>query len=336
MDSVHSKMLDLGFPHYEKEEFTMKHKIGSGACGTVFSGQIKLLDDSIDCIIKQVQSDNYNDDSKDMLYTDFLDEVTIGSKFMSKSKHQIQFYGYSHKRSKQNDIIYLLMEKTSATSDLSGYISQDKFCKALSKQEYNRSQSHTKMYHEDKFWDYIMKPDSKLEIIKQLVLAVKDLHSFQVVHCDLKPHNMLYTNNRIKLIDYNASQYLGDNKEIEGPAELGTPGYMSPELCDGWISYKSDIYSIGVCMLEIWFGDIWPSESSNYSKCRKYVLDYLSLLKQDHPTLHKLVKRCLSTESTKRPSIKKILSSLGHIREADHNLGADHNLEADNSQETVG
>ena len=111
---------------------------------------------------------------------------------------------------------------------------------------------------------------------------------------------------------------------------------MSPELCDGWISYKSDIYSIGVCMLEIWFGDIWPSESSNYSKCRKYVLDYLSLLKQDHPTLHKLVKRCLSTESTKRPSIKKILSSLGHIREVDHNLGVGHIYEMNNSQETVG
>ena len=313
MDSVHSKMLELGFPYYEKEEFTMKHKIGSGACGTVFSGQIKLLDDSIDCIIKQVQSDNYNDDAKHMLYSDFLDEVTIGSRFMSKSKHQIQFYGYSHKKSKQNDIIYLLMEKTSATSDLSGYISQDQFWTALTNEEYKRSLSNTKMYHEDKFWDYTMKPKNKLTIIREIALAIKDLHSFKVVHCDLKPNNMLYTNHHIKLIDYNASQDIGDNKEIEGPGELGTPGYMAPELYDGWISYKTDIYSLGVCMLEIWFGDIWPTNSSDYTQCRKYVLDYLSLLKQDNHQLYELVKKCVSTESDKRPSIKKVISNLDHI-----------------------
>ena len=313
MGSVHSKMLELGFPYYEKEEFTIKHKIGSGACGIVFSGQIKLLDDSIDCIIKQVKSDNYKDDAKHMLYSDFLDEVTIGSRFMSKSKHQIQFYGYSYKRSKQNDIIYLIMEKTSATSDLSGYISQDQFWTALTNEEYKRSLSNTKTYHEDKFWDYTMKPKSKLTIIREIALAVKDLHSFKVVHCDLKPNNMLYTNHHIKLIDYNASQNLVDNTEIEGPGELGTPGYMAHELYDGWISYKTDIYSLGVCMLEIWFGDIWPTNSGDYTQCRKYVLDYLSLLKEDNHQLYELVNKCVSTESDKRPSIKKVISNLDHI-----------------------
>ena len=51
---------------------------------------------------------------------------------------------------------------------------------------------------------------------------------------------------------------------------------------------------------------------------------------QDHPNLHKLVKRCVSTESTKRPSIKKILSNLDHI------LAECHNHEKNTSQETVG
>ena len=310
MDSVHSKMLELGFPYYEKEEFTMKHKIGSGACGTVFSGQIKLLDDSIDCIIKQVQSDNYNDDAKHMLYSDFLDEVTIGSRFMSKSKHQIQFYGYSHKKSKQNDIIYLLMEKTSATSDLSGYISQDQFWTALTNEEYKRSLSNTKMYHEDKFWDYTMKPKNKLTIIREIALAIKDLHSFKVVHCDLKPNNMLYTNHHIKLIDYNASQDIGDNKEIEGPGELGTPGYMAKEMYDGVIGYSSDVYSFGVCCLEVWFGDIWPTKSDSYKKNRRYVTDYLSLLEHEEPEVHNLIKQCVSVKREKRPSIEMVVDTL--------------------------
>ena len=81
---------------------------------------------------------------------------------------------------------------------------------------------------------------------------------------------------------------------MNGPGDLGTPGFMAPEMSDGWISYQADIYSIGVCMLEIWFGDIWPSETESYHKYRQYVLDYLQLLKKDNIDLYKLIKKCVA------------------------------------------
>jgi len=106
---------------------------------------------------------------------------------------------------------------------------------------------------------------------------------------------------------------MDQEKMIQGAAEMGTCGYMSPEMYDGWISYQTDIYSLGVCMLEIWFGDIWPTDSNDYKTCRRYVLDYLGLLKKDNEDLYKLVKKCVSTDPKKRPLMKTVLSNLQDI-----------------------
>jgi len=124
---------------------------------------------------------------------------------------------------------------------------------------------------------------------------------------------MLYTGSKVKLIDFNASHDMGQETEIQGNAEIGTPGYMAKEMYDGWISYKGDIYSAGVTMLEIWMGDIWPSNKATYSENGRYVLDYVSLLEKDHPELHKLVKKCISPDSNKRPFIKAVVSNLDRI-----------------------
>ena len=248
-----------------------------------------------------------------MIYQDLLDEVNIGQRFMCKSKHLIQYYGYSVNVKGEEVNLYLLMEKTIAEGDITTYIYKDEFWKPLTKEVYNKTKSNTVMYHNDKYWDYIMPTRGKLRIMKQMAIAISNLHKFKVVHCDLKPHNMLLLGDRVKLIDFNASQEIGDDSEMQGPPDLGTPGYMSPEMYDGWVSYKADISSLGVSMLEIWFGDIWPSESGKYEICRRYVLDYLSLLKKDNLQLHSLIKKCISTNTKKRPILRTIITNLDHI-----------------------
>ena len=155
-----------------------------------------------------------------------------------------------------------------------------------------------------------MSQKDKLNLCYQISLAVKELHSFQIVHTDIKPHNMLYTGEKVKLIDFNASVKLGNNCEIvSGKREQGTPGYMAKEMYKGDISYQADIYALGVTMLEVWFGDIWPHQTDRYDKNRRYVLDYLSLLKDDHPQLHQLIKQCVSVKK-KKPSIEMVVNIL--------------------------
>ena len=215
------------------------------------------------------------------------------------------------------------------SDDMESFIHDDKNWKRITKNEYDNSSSSTVMYHGDTYWDYIVPKNHKLNLMIETAKAIQELHTFDIVHCDLKPNNMLVVGNTVKLIDYNASYELQGEREIEGTAEIGTSGYMAPELYNGWISYKTDIYSLGVTMLEIWFGDIWPTITDDYKQCRKYVLDYLHLLKKDNVQLYQLIKKCVSTDSNKRPSIKKIITNLHHI------LGVDQEMDQEVDQEVV-
>ena len=317
MNSFHQRMLDLSFPFYNRKDFTIQHRLGSGYIGEVFSGVLDIYGDEIDCVIKKVSSNDYHKGVKDReFYDDVIKEVDIGCRFMSKSDHQIQFYGYSTHKKGLTHSIYLLMEKTTAKGDFQEYIYDDSFWLSLSEMEYNKSSSNTLLSHEGSYMDYIQPNKDKLNLIYQMCLAVQDIHSFHIVHCDLKPNNMLYTGSKVKLIDFNASQYMKHETVISGTVEMGTPGYMALELYEGIISYQADTYSVGVSMLEIWFGDIWPRKSDDYNENHGYVKDYLSLLDKDHPELHKLVKVCVSTDYKKRPLIKEVLSNLDRILES--------------------
>ena len=71
----------------------LKNKIGEGGTGKVYNGTLTIFDDTVDCIVKKVSSDNYDEFHKHrMMYQDIVDEVKIGHRFMGKSKHQIHFY----------------------------------------------------------------------------------------------------------------------------------------------------------------------------------------------------------------------------------------------------
>ncbi len=305
MDHFHHIMETIKFPYYERKSIKTTKLIGSGYIGNVYEGIIN----NKDCIIKCINNNNYYDDVKEtMFYQDVIDEIIINQK--CNSNYQIKFYGYSVKQTEKDIILYILMEKTSAIGDLHKYIYQDKFWKQLSKNEYKLSNSNTKIYNDKYYYDYIMPINHKYKIIYAMCFAVNDLHTYNIVHCDLKLNNMLYVNDHIKLIDYNASVDLKDNSEIIGKTEQGTPGYMAKEMYRGLITYSADIYSLGVCILEVWFGDIWPTNTHRYDKGRKYILDYLSLLKNDNPQLYLIVKQCTHVNHTKRPTINKLINSI--------------------------
>ena len=83
--------------------------------------------------------------------------------------------------------------------------------------------------------------------MKSLFQAINHCHAQNIVHRDIKPDNIMITqNDTVRLIDFGLSKASKTNKNLTTVA--GTPYYMAPEVLDGSYSKKADIWSLGVLL----------------------------------------------------------------------------------------
>ena len=61
METFHEQMEEYSFPYYEPEDIKLKDNIGEGGTGKVYNGTLTIFGDTIDSIVKQVSSDNYDE-----------------------------------------------------------------------------------------------------------------------------------------------------------------------------------------------------------------------------------------------------------------------------------
>ncbi|GAB4570618.1 MAG: hypothetical protein Tsb0020_25560 [Haliangiales bacterium] len=88
-------------------------------------------------------------------------------------------------------------------------------------------------------------------ITRQLASALTTLHQAGIVHCDLKPSNVLVTaTGRVVVLDFGMVTEVETAAHAE-PTRLGTPAYMSPEQSTGDpLTPASDWYAVGVMLYE--------------------------------------------------------------------------------------
>jgi len=87
----------------------------------------------------------------------------------------------------------------------------------------------------------------------QICNALDHAHSQNVIHRDLRPGNMLVTeNDMLKVADFGTSRFI--EIAAHGTTVIGSPPYMAPEQFHGKAVFASDIYSLGITMYQMLTG----------------------------------------------------------------------------------
>ena len=94
-----------------------------------------------------------------------------------------------------------------------------------------------------------------LDFTCQICNGVDHAHSQGVIHRDLRPANVLVTDNdMVKVADFGTSRFL--EIAAHGTTVIGSPPYMAPEQFHGKAVFASDIYSLGITMYQMLTGEL--------------------------------------------------------------------------------
>ncbi|XP_039173670.1 rust resistance kinase Lr10-like [Eucalyptus grandis] len=210
---AHNNFLPIRYSYSNIKKITanFKHKLGEGGYGLRSSNEVVIK------ILKQSKGNSQ----------DFINEVaTIGRIY---HVNVVQLIGFCFEGSKQA-LVYDLMSNGS-----------------LDKQIFTEEG--------DKFLDY----KKIYEIALGVARGIEYLHrgyDIQILHFDIKPHNILLDKNFTpKVSNFGlAKLYPANHSIVSLTAARGTLGHMAPKLFYrniGGVSYKVDVYSFGMLLMEM-------------------------------------------------------------------------------------
>lgn len=130
-----------------------------------------------------------------------------------------------------------------------------------------------------------LSPRRALEYTEQLLEAVAYAHRQRVVHCDIKPENViLFEGDRLRLADFGTAKLAQRaNARLPGSG-TGTIGYLAPEQAFGRPSAASDVFALGLLIYQLLTGQLpdWPYDwpPPGYHRLRRVVRDDMIALLQ--------------------------------------------------------
>jgi tRNA A-37 threonylcarbamoyl transferase component Bud32 len=163
-----------------------------------------------------------------------------------------------------------------------------------------------------------------LTVAIQVCAAVGAAHKAGLIHCDVKPQNILITTDgRLKVTDFGIARALTSAPVVEGGEVWGTPDYLSPEQAAGeHLGPSSDVYSIGVVMYEMLTGVLPFQAESGMAMALKHLREEPTPVNELNPRVPPGLARIVHKVLAKEPSARyRTASQLAQILINYHRAG---------------
>lgn len=215
-NSIGINFREFAFQELHEATNGFTHTLGRGSSGRVYKGVLHLKDVRVDIAVKQLEKD------VEKSREEFATELKIIGR--THHKNLVRLLGFCIEKN-QHLLVYELMPNGTLSSYLFNEVESPK---------------------------WLQRVEMALGIARGL-LYLHDECNTRIIHCDIKPENVLLDRNyTAKISDFGLSKLLRRDQTRTDTNLRGTVGYIAPEwLRNVPVTIKVDVFSFGVMLLEI-------------------------------------------------------------------------------------